>query len=265
MNGRIIQKKHNLVYKITNLLDNKIYIGVHKTNNLNDKYLGSGKLIKEDIKLKGKKNFKKEILFDFNTYKEALNKEKEIVDKEFLKRKDIYNLVPGGSTGYLSININKTVVRNKKGKVFQVSINDPRYLNGKLVGHTKGKIVVIDKNGKTFQTDKNDPRYLNGELVGATKGYKVSKETKVKLSISGKKRYKTEIHCHTGKTCINNGKKFKFIFKDEKIPKGWKLGNLPTINGRFWINNGLISKYCDKNLNIPKGWKKGRFSRKKIK
>lgn len=177
-----------MVYKITNLLDNKIYIGVHKTNNLNDKYLGSGKLIKEDIKLKGKKNFKKEILFDFNTYKEALNKEKEIVDKEFLKRKDIYNLVPGGSTGYLSININKTVVRNKKGKVFQVSISDPRYLNGKLVGHTKGKIVVIDKNGKTFQTDKKDPRYLNGELVGATKGYKVSKETKVKLSISGKKK-----------------------------------------------------------------------------
>ena len=80
-----------------------------------------------------------------------------------------------------------------------------------------------------------------------------------------KKRYKTEIHCHTGKTCINNGKKFKFIFKNEKIPKGWKLGNLPTIKGRFWINNGLISKYCDKNLNIPNGWKKGRFSRKKIK
>lgn len=263
---KTIEKKHNLIYKITNLENKMIYIGVHKTNNLKDSYFGSGKLIKKDIKLKGRKNFKKEILFNFKTYKEAVNKEKEIVNKNFLKRKNIYNLIEGGKTSWVkSLNLNKVVVKDKKGNVLQVSVNDPGYLNGKLVGHTKGKIVVKDKNGKTFQTNKNDSRFLSGELVGATKGYIVSEETRKKLSITGKKRFEMEIHCHTGKTCINNGKKFKFIYKDEKIPKGWKLGNLPTIKGRFWINNGLISKYCDKNLNIPNGWKKGRFSRKKIK
>ena len=51
------------VYKITNLLNDKIYIGVHKTENPNDSYYGSGVAIKEAIKKHGKENFRKDILF----------------------------------------------------------------------------------------------------------------------------------------------------------------------------------------------------------
>lgn len=34
------------IYKITNLLDGKMYIGKHKTTNIDDGYMGSGKHLK---------------------------------------------------------------------------------------------------------------------------------------------------------------------------------------------------------------------------
>jgi len=38
------------LYEIKNLINNKIYVGVHKTNDLNDGYMGSGKVIRRAIK-----------------------------------------------------------------------------------------------------------------------------------------------------------------------------------------------------------------------
>ena len=86
-----------IIYKITNKINKKIYIGKHKTNNIKDNYFGSGIALKSAIKKYGIFNFTKEILFIFDNEIDMNNKEKEIVNEKFVKSKNNYNLRNGGN------------------------------------------------------------------------------------------------------------------------------------------------------------------------
>lgn len=90
-------KKFHIVYKTTNLINGKIYIGFHSTNNINDGYIGSGKALKWAINKYGKENFSREILYYCADREAARLLESTIVDKKFLARNDTYNLVEGGT------------------------------------------------------------------------------------------------------------------------------------------------------------------------
>jgi hypothetical protein len=91
-----INCKYNYTYKITNNINNRYYIGVHRTNNIDDGYMGSGKLIKRAIKKYGIENFTKTILRFFVTYREALEYEKELVTIELINSDTVYNIREGG-------------------------------------------------------------------------------------------------------------------------------------------------------------------------
>lgn len=96
LNNPNINGKYNYIYKITNSINGKIYIGVHRTKNLNDNYMGSGRLLKRVYVKYGIENFTKEILSFFDTYKEALDAERELVTVEFIESTTNYNLKEGG-------------------------------------------------------------------------------------------------------------------------------------------------------------------------
>lgn len=96
-------KKHHFVYKITNSINNKYYIGVHSTDIIEDGYMGSGSLLKKDIKEYGISIFNREILFHFESRDEALKKELEIVNYDLLEDDNCYNLILGGAIGVKTI------------------------------------------------------------------------------------------------------------------------------------------------------------------
>lgn len=87
------------IYKVTNKINGKVYIGKHMTNNPYDTYMGSGKAIKQAIKLYGKSSFIKEVLFIFETEKEMNDKEIELVNESFISTNKTYNIGLGGEGG----------------------------------------------------------------------------------------------------------------------------------------------------------------------
>ena len=88
--------KFHIIYKTTNLINGKIYVGLHSTDNVDDGYLGSGWVLKSAIKKYGRENFKREVLLVLSNREEAREVESLLVDKEFVSRQDTYNLQEGG-------------------------------------------------------------------------------------------------------------------------------------------------------------------------
>ena len=86
------------VYKITNKINSKYYIGVHKTTNPYDSYMGSGVAIKNAIRKYGKENFCKEILFITECKQEAY-KQEHTLTKDYMLH-DTYNMKQGGVGGF---------------------------------------------------------------------------------------------------------------------------------------------------------------------
>ena len=118
------------VYKTTNLINGKIYVGLHVTEDLNDDYLGSGTQICDAIKKYGKENFKREYIKICESPEEMYALEAEIVNEEFVKRPDTYNMKTGGTGSWYHINSNpeeKRKTSSRGGKKQAQNPDNPFY------------------------------------------------------------------------------------------------------------------------------------------
>jgi hypothetical protein len=240
------------IYKTTNLTNNYIYIGCHITTNPNDNYLGSGTNLKKDIKLFGKENFIKEILFIYDNKKDMIKKEKELVNDLFIARTDTYNIITGGAF----ITNNCVVVKDKDNNIFMTHVTNPLYLSGELVSCNVGLITVKDINGKVQTVYKNDPRYLSGEL------FSVNKNTVLVIDKTGKKR-----RVDKNDPRITSGEFQTFKMINEEIKKLKKFGLNNTVGGKICITNLITNKkkYIYPNeleLYEKNNWIKGRLKNK---
>lgn len=202
------------IYKITNKLNGKYYIGKHQTLNLDDGYMGSGKLITRAIKKYGIDNFTKEILFVFDT-EDAMNvKEAELV----VVSEETYNLCEGGKGGWSYVNreiwsVEKRLNHNNLISGFK-SENKTEDSNKKILeGSKKGGITtsILAKEGKLQYKKGLAPGYYT------FKGKSQTIEARMKISQAMREKSRGFIWITDG----NSTKKIKNILE---IPDGWRKG-----------------------------------------
>lgn len=215
------QKKYHYIYKTTNIITNKYYIGMHSTNDIEDGYIGSGKRLWYSINKYGKENHKIEILEYLNNRGELSNREREIVNEGLLNDKMCMNLVIGGSGGFSVEDAKKgrkrtnEILKEKYGENFQQFINK-RY---------RDSLTDIDKENLSKKIIEGQIKcgFDRNTFGGKTH----TDEAKKKMSNSKKGKYKGESNSQHGTCWVYNIK----IKENKKI-------NKDEINN--WINNGWV-------------------------
>lgn len=244
------KRKYHIIYQTTNIINNMIYIGAHSTDLLNDGYFGSGHRLALAIEKYGRDSFKKDILHIFDNPIEMFSKEAEIVNSNFLKRSDVYNIVEGGFGGY---NKGTTGLKHlhhpETGKRCAVHPNTiPSMLNE---GWVIGRNMSSTTNTIWIHKDQEKKMVLKNELtqyleLGWVKGLPKS-PTLGKVWI---------FNPLTAEYSLCN-----FYELETKLSKGWiKKKWAPIKKGATWINNGSENlRISQENLKdyISQGWTKG--------
>lgn len=164
------------VYKTTNLVNNKVYIGKHQTADLDDEYLGSGVILKEAIKKYGRKSFGKEILFVFDNEHEMNIKEKELVTAEFINRSDTYNIGIGGEGGAHFSGKSHTAYTKKKISDSRKNVVYSEERRSKISEANRRRIVSEETKRKLSEKAKNRTIEVRKSISEKLKTFHKSKE-----------------------------------------------------------------------------------------
>ncbi len=202
--------KYHYLYRTTNLINGKIYIGVHFTNNLYDAYLGSGGVFLKALKKYGKESFEREIIYRFQNHAQAFFCESIIVNKEFVDRDDTYNTSLGGRAG--TGMLGKTQPKSARKKIGD-------FHRGKIMSdESKRKMSILAKQRTGVKNSFYDKQH--------------SSETKSQIAKSLSKSNSAEGNPCYGKRGMHdpNTLKGKYILLTEidvYESKGWRMGLKP--------------------------------------
>ena len=187
---------------------------MHQTKDLEDGYMGSGKLIKRAINKHGVENFTKEILHVLDTEDEMRLKESEIVNEEYVSRDDTYNLCHGGKGGFGYINeeLSEKMFKIRQENALKIPKNI-KVSNGLYYGNMNFKQAYLKGNSKH-----------NSFL-----GKRHTEKTKRMMSNSHKGIHKGQKNSQYGTCWITDGlnnKKIKKEFLETWLNDGWKRGRV---------------------------------------
>jgi hypothetical protein len=163
------------VYRTTNLINEKIYVGVHATPNVYDSYLGSGKALNRAITKYGRDFFSKEIIARFDESSTAYDLERQIVTESFVKNRSTYNAKLGGHGGWDHVSsspeITKRIGMTLRGRT--LSPEHVQKIKTALTARTRSPeerlaISIGKRNGK--KSIPKNPEIRAAKLSAALKG-----------------------------------------------------------------------------------------------
>lgn len=170
-----------IIYKTTNILNGKWYIG--KDQNNNPEYLGSGKLLSRAIAKYGKSGFRKEILKNVDTIHE-LNKLEIFFIEQYnaINDENSYNIAGGGHGGNTIAGFSEEERKNFGYRMKEIYITMPADKKQRRAR----KISQALKNKPKSQSHKNN-------ISKAKTGIKESPEIVDKKRLISKKLYEDGI------------------------------------------------------------------------
>jgi group I intron endonuclease len=235
--------KYFYLYKTTNLINNKFYIGVHASHKEHDlNYFGSGVAINRAIEKYGIENFKNEIISYHESLKAAYDAERILVNEELIKQKDCYNMICGGVGGNgENLMTPENLIRMKLPKSQEEKNKISESLKGKCYLTEDGRRRLSDAaRGNTYAkgmtyTHSDEAR----EAISKSRlGKKMSEETKKKFKENRKGKGTGENNAMSREECRNKVRDSKIGLRKLIHPE---YGNkLARPNSDKWSN--LISQ-----------------------
>jgi hypothetical protein len=198
------QKKYHYIYKTTCKVTGKFYVGMHSTDDLDDGYLGSGKILGYSRHKYGDENHVREIL-EMLPSREALKaREKEIVNEELLADPLNINLKYGGDGGWDHVH-GKPLSDDHKKKIGAAS-------RARIISDSGRKNLSHSMRGN--KNSLNSARFT---------GKKHSEETKQKMR---KPKNVGEANSQFGTCWVTNGTPIKIKKEqlDEYLLNGYRRG-----------------------------------------
>lgn len=201
------------IYKTTNLINNKIYIGQKRSDTfLEEKYLGSGHMLQKAVHKYGKDNFKVELLDYAETKNELDQLEIYYIDLYNSTNVNIgYNIAKGGQGGNLGNQVCQKISNSLK--------------NHFVSEETKEKIRQTQLSKHYHVKHSEETKLLLSHKLSESWKNLSKEEFKRRISILRK----NVVYRPRGKyMIITNGTDIRFVDKTLEIPFGWYRGNCKT-------------------------------------
>lgn len=231
-----------LIYKTTNLINKKIYIGVHAQKNSDfDGYLGSGTKIVNSYKKYGKENFIRETLYEVDNEELAYFIEEMLVTPEFIDKEYTYNIIPGGTGNPVNLNSIESIRKRTKTYIERGLANCKHMMTSEALDKAKDTRKL---NGTDQCKHMNNPEVQklaversreavirNSHIKYPDLNLKVKYYNKYDLQIFEGTMYELSM-CIYGKgmAVANHGRLVKLLESGKPFMKGVNTGNYIKLN-----------------------------------